>query len=586
MTGALPPPDIEIDGETLRSRRFDDIYFQPDDGLAESRHVFLGGNDLARRFAALPPRGHFTIAELGFGTGLNILAAAELFAEVAPTNTHLHIWSCEAYPLPTEMFCDTVRRHSARWPTLAPYAEKLALAYPRPRPGFAQRLIGERITMTWAFGDVLPALHDANFEADAVFLDGFAPAKNPEMWSNAVLSSIAARLKPGGTVATFTVAGSVRRGLTAGGLQVEKTRGFGRKREMLRARKPDGAPGRALRAERIAIIGGGIAGAATSWLATRAGLSATLFEAGGLGAGASGNPAALLTPRLDATPGPVAHLYRDGFLFARALYQLADAKAIRTLPARLEPRADRPSRFTKIIESGVWHAEDLSLSNGRLVIHRAGLLDSARLLSALTSGARIISAQVEALEADDREVVVHHDGCGQPFDAVIVATGAAAPALLPTLLPRTTPSRGQIDLYDSPPPAEILSDGRYVAAAGAMTMAGATYDPLSHGGTVTPSAESSARNLEAFRQLYPTGRAHPAGARAAVRLTTRDRHPIVGPIGSERIIALCGLGSRGFSMAPLLAAHLVAGLVGGVSPLGRSGDSLVRPDRWDSRPDA
>lgn len=207
------------DGDVPVSRRFDDPYFSLENGLAETRHVFLRGNDLPERF-----RGGFHIAELGFGTGLNLLAALDLWRASGASGV-LHYTSFEAFPLrPEEM-----RRAQAAFPELAALAEELA-------PFWGQaRIARPDLRFELIEGDARTTLPRWQGRADAWFLDGFSPAKNPELWEAPLLGEVFAHTAPGGTAATYTAAGAVRRGLQAAGFEVTRLPGYGRKRHMTRA---------------------------------------------------------------------------------------------------------------------------------------------------------------------------------------------------------------------------------------------------------------------------------------------------------------------------------------------------------------
>lgn len=212
-----------------RSIFFDDIYFTGD-GLAETDHVFLKGNDLPARFAN---RLEFSVGELGFGTGLNFLATwAAWRAAPKPAGARLQFLSTEAHPLSAT----DLQRAQAAWPELAALAARLNAAAPPPSPGFHRIAIDDGVTLTLAVGDALSMLEKAEGRIDAWYFDGFAPAKNPDMWSEEIFRECARLSAPGATGATFTVAGAVRRNLAAAGFRWEKRPGFGSKREMLVAR--------------------------------------------------------------------------------------------------------------------------------------------------------------------------------------------------------------------------------------------------------------------------------------------------------------------------------------------------------------
>jgi len=208
------------DGVIPISTRFDDPYFSLEGGLAETRHVFLAGNGLPGRF-----RDGFRIAELGFGTGLNFLATLAAWIAVGSPGA-LHYTSFEAFPMEA---ADRARALAA-FPELAPLAPLLDAALSGETPA------GVHLTIIPGDArDSLPRWHGA---VEAWFLDGFSPAKNPELWEEALLREVAARMVQGSTLATYTAAGHVRRALTAAGLEVERAQGYGRKRHMTKACKP------------------------------------------------------------------------------------------------------------------------------------------------------------------------------------------------------------------------------------------------------------------------------------------------------------------------------------------------------------
>ncbi|MGZ3378405.1 MAG: tRNA (5-methylaminomethyl-2-thiouridine)(34)-methyltransferase MnmD, partial [Phenylobacterium sp.] len=200
-------PLIWTDDGQPRSRLYDDVYFSAEDGLAEARAVFLQGCRLPDAWAG---RDRFTVGELGFGTGLNVLALVDLWARTRPPGARLHVFSVEAHPLSA----DDARRALAHWPELSGLAARLTAQWPGQAKGPHRvefRDLG--VILDVAVGEAGEALAGWSGRADAWFLDGFAPARNPAMWSEAVLAGVARRSAPGARAATFTVAGSVRRGL-------------------------------------------------------------------------------------------------------------------------------------------------------------------------------------------------------------------------------------------------------------------------------------------------------------------------------------------------------------------------------------
>ena len=205
------------------STRFDDPYYSREDGLAETRHVFLDGCDLPARWQGCEA---FTIAELGFGTGLNFCATLALWQQTVAPASHLHFVSFEMYPLTAA----EIDRALTVWPDIAEQRAALVAAW----QGAGSIEIGS-VTLTVIAGDARNAVPAWDGRADAWFLDGFAPSRNPQMWEPGLLDAVARKSAPDAIAATYSVAGAVRRGLTGAGFTLERLPGYGRKREMLRA---------------------------------------------------------------------------------------------------------------------------------------------------------------------------------------------------------------------------------------------------------------------------------------------------------------------------------------------------------------
>lgn len=209
---------------TLRSPHYDDVYFSAQDGLAESRHVFLDGNNLP---AAWKGKKSFTIAETGFGTGLNFLAVWKLFLETATPDQKLKFISYEKHPLEKEQI------HAAlqQWrPDIGAQIDAMLEHY---APQSLSIKPHAQIMLDLHIGEINDTLPAQAASVDCWFLDGFRPATNPDMWNDTVLSNVGRLTVAGGSFATFTAAGFVRRSLQAAGFEVQKIKGFGTKREML-----------------------------------------------------------------------------------------------------------------------------------------------------------------------------------------------------------------------------------------------------------------------------------------------------------------------------------------------------------------
>ena len=222
------------DGQPYASA-FQDVYFSTDNGLLETDYVFLQGNQLANRWQSLNT-DTFTIGETGFGTGLNFLCAAKLWLETAPKKAKLHFISVEKYPLGLL----AISKALSLWPTLTELSESFLTQYEHLLNGATSiGMFDNRIQLTLLIGDATEAYQSKDIKnkrpvVDAWFLDGFAPAKNPDMWQTALFKHMALLSNTNTTFSTFTSAGAVRRGLTDAGFAVIKQSGFGKKREMLR----------------------------------------------------------------------------------------------------------------------------------------------------------------------------------------------------------------------------------------------------------------------------------------------------------------------------------------------------------------
>jgi tRNA 5-methylaminomethyl-2-thiouridine biosynthesis bifunctional protein len=574
-----------------RSALYGDVYFSAEDGLAESRAVFLQGCGLPEAWAG---RRRFVVGELGFGTGLNILALLDLWRRTADLGARLHVFSIEAHPITAE----EAARALAGWPELADLAELLVARWPGRARGFHRvELPQARAVLDLAIMDVEAALQRWPGRADAWFLDGFSPALNPAMWREEVLALVAARSAPGARAATFTVAGAVRRGLQAAGFEIEKRPGHGRKRERLEARLP-GSPGADPTAPRIAIIGAGIAGLSAARALRALGVEPLVLDAEGPGAGGSGNPAALVTPRLDAGLGPVAELFAQAFARAVRLYSEIPGAVLAEGVLQLAATPRDAERFARIaasdlFEPGALAAVPAQEASARLGEPAPGALD---IRAALTvEPARILShwageVRRQAVSGLERrgDAWILRDAAGDEFavaDAVILAAAQGAAALWPE--PVLQPVRGQASWVRGIAPGPALAWGGYAIPMREGVLFGATHDRDDAAADLRPSDHD--RNRQTLAKALPNLAARladtPLEGRASIRATTADRLPLAGPApgAPPGLFLLGGFGSRGFAMAPLLGEHVAALALGAPSPLPAPLAELVDPSRFRKR---
>nr|WP_319528645.1 bifunctional tRNA (5-methylaminomethyl-2-thiouridine)(34)-methyltransferase MnmD/FAD-dependent 5-carboxymethylaminomethyl-2-thiouridine(34) oxidoreductase MnmC [Pseudomonas laurentiana] len=316
------------------SRQYDDVYFSKEQGLEETRHVFIEQNNLRQRFSALQENQCLVIGETGFGTGMNFLCAWQLFAECAAPRARLHFVTVEKYPLSRADLAKAL----ALWPELAPFGNALLAEYVAVHEGFQQFVFEQgRITLTLMVGDALEQLPQLDARVDAWFLDGFAPAKNPEMWTPELFAQLARLSAEQATLGTFTSTGWVRRGLMAAGFKLKKIPGIGKKWEIVRGvyegcppepaapavvapwyARPPALPG----PRQALVIGAGLAGCATAASLAARGWQVSLLERHAQPASeASGNPQGVLYLKLSAHGTALSRLIISGFGYTRRLLE-------------------------------------------------------------------------------------------------------------------------------------------------------------------------------------------------------------------------------------------------------------------------
>jgi len=577
MKPVMPHAQLDWDDQGRpRSRVFDDVYFSDQSGLEETRYVFLEQNRLAERFAALPAGGRLVIGETGFGTGLNFLCAWQLFEQHAVAGARLHFVSVEKYTLsPADL-----QRALALWPDLKPLANQLLKHYVAIHQGF-QRIVLDngRVTLTLLIGDALEQLPQLDGQIDAWFLDGFAPAKNPEMWTAELFAELARLAAPGSTISTFTSTGWVRRLLNAAGFKMKRTPGIGHKWEILRgeflgwpedvplpaADKPWFARPAPVTGERRAlVIGAGLAGCATAASLAARGWQVNLLERhAAVAQEASGNPQGVLYLKLSAHGTALSQLIVSGFGYTRRLLETLqrgtdwDDCGVLQL-AFNEKERERQTQLAAAFPEDLLQWLDqpeaqaragIGLAHGGLYYPEGGWVHPPALCQAQSAqpGVTLLTHQ-DAVEL--RKV----DGHWQAFDGdrmiatapVVVLAGAAEikrfaqSAELP--LKRI---RGQItrlaQTEDSQKLATVVCAEGYVAPArlGEHTL-GASFD--FNNDDLTPTTAEHLGNLAMLEEISEDlvirlrikdqDPEHLEG-RAAFRCTSPDYLPIVGPLADR-----------------------------------------------------
>lgn len=558
------------------SRAFADVYFSNESGLAETRHVFLTQNDLQARFTALPVDGRLVIGETGFGTGLNFLCAWQLFEACATPGARLQFVSVEKYPLNRV----DLERALALWPELKVFADPLLDQYVAIHEGF-QRLVfdGGRVTLTLLIGDALEMLPQLDGQIDAWFLDGFAPSKNPEMWTPELFAELARLAAPGSTIGTFTSTGWVRRALNAAGFKMKRVPGIGHKWEVLKGAFigwPEDVPAPApakpwfarpvleLEERKALVIGAGLAGCATAASLAARGWQVSLLERhADLAPEASGNPQGVLYLKLSAHGTALSQLILSGFGHTRRLLERlqrgvdwGDCGVLQL--AFDEKERERQAQLAEAFSSDLLHVLErpeaearagIALSSGGLFYPEGGWVHPPAL------------CRYQAGQPNVR-LLLHHDVVelrreGEHWQAwdgerlldsapVVVLAGAAevkrfaASADLPLKRIRGQITRLTETLSSESLNTVVCAEG-YVAPGrlGEHTL-GASFDFKSD--DLTPTTAEHLGNLELLREISEdltqrlSVNALPAEqleGRAAFRCTSPDYLPIVGPLANK-----------------------------------------------------
>lgn len=588
-----------------RSDTYGDVYFQLGVGIAESRFVFLEKNRLQERFAALwqnaaaavtPPR--FTLCELGLGSGLNVMLVWQMWRDTAaqhpdlplPLRPHLHIISIEKHPLNT---ADLAAVH-AEWPELAQVSHDFIALYPPLVRGFHTRhSADDHVTLHLLFDDVTQALPQLNATIDAWFLDGFSPAKNPDMWGEALFPLIGTMTAPGGTLSTFSSGGRIRKAIAAAGFSVKKVTGFGIKWSMTVAEMPGEAP-LPVPLPRVAVIGAGIAGASVARALADQGCRVTVFDRhASPAAEASGNPVGIVYPKLTVDAAPMGQFYSHAFCYALPVlaslptnvwqacgvqHLLQDTAAV-TRAEKLMANHLYPDDFCALLPA----AEALP---PRLYHARGGMVQPALFVAALLDHPLITCVYNDAVT---RLPVADHD-------VTVLATANAVTHLLPDI--PLTPLRGQImALAATPASAQmdqvICHDGYVTPAINGLHYAGATFQKEGPDDTSDhrspPRAEDNMAVLEKLNAALPQlgfTAADIRDARATFRATTPDKLPLIGPApGHADIFLAAGFGAHGLTTAPLAGAIIASLICGTPLPIPRRLYDYLRPDRFQRRRD-
>ncbi|MCK4833969.1 MAG: bifunctional tRNA (5-methylaminomethyl-2-thiouridine)(34)-methyltransferase MnmD/FAD-dependent 5-carboxymethylaminomethyl-2-thiouridine(34) oxidoreductase MnmC [Gammaproteobacteria bacterium] len=562
------------------SELYDDIYYSSDDsedisGESEFQHVFFRNNDLPDRWQG---RRDFVVAELGFGSGLNcILTIREWLNHCAECGEDkiLHYIAIEKHPLSAESIVTLLNRY----PELKPLCDELVEDYPPAvEATHCRRLFDNRVVIHYKFMDVRDALANSLLGVDAWFLDGFSPAKNPDMWSPELFSMIAKNSRAGSTCSTYTCAGFVRRNLQASGFVVSKVPGYGKKREMLAAVLPatqsDDRAGRSFKykdepwfelpqkaqtaVKDAVIVGAGIAGLSLAYALVQRGWTVTLIDKhGDIGKEASSNPAPIVYPRLsinndvDTKFFTAAYCYalyafktlqnksQQRFWFDDGLLQLTDKERIAKILKKFQFNSDFISILDEMIEGAVAKEETQVVVN----YATAGVVLPVILCDVLkkqcSNKLTIIEAEVTDINHDgNRWQCLHDSGLIKESEVLVIANGVGINDLsLPSKFP-VEAIRGQVvELNENKTSCQIRktlnADIHITPVINGKHYLGATY--VRNCDRLDVCHEDNRKLLESLNKLYPDlfKEDDYSDAWVGFRTTSKDRVPIVGAVPDE-----------------------------------------------------
>lgn len=612
------------------STAFDDVYFSvspdhPQHGLAETRYVFLQHNQLQQRWQQLPVDrpSHFVIVETGFGSGLNFLAALQLWHQTAPPQAHLHFVSVEIAPFTLQ---DLQTAH-AHFPELVEISQALCRQYRLLQPGFNHLELPEfSASLTLYIGDSAQLLPQLNLKTDAWFLDGFAPAKNPQMWQPYLFECMARCAHDGTTFATFTSAGLVKRGLQSAGFEVHKTRGFGHKREMLCGQWPTTQQKHCPKLPRVAVIGAGIAGCSSAWFLANLGCEVHVFErTATIASGASGNPRGMLYPRLNAEKPLNDQLAWRSYSFSLRHYanldlgtdgfQVCGLVQLGGSPRELKRVQKVAARYGDLGLLQKLDAQQASVQAGVSLAHDSLFFEHGAWVNPTMACTRMlqhknihlhVSHEVTGLvkQASGWQLQMNAAKLSQHFDAVIVCNAAEANKLLPESGMWLNPVRGQMGLITAQPSMGMLKtilcgDGYLTPQHSGLHAMGATFAPGDYGTDIRE--EDNTGNLDMVSRLSAgfneAKNAEITFARASLRCGSPDYLPYVGAVlpterlklhaapiekhtelpSPQGLYVHVAHGSKGLMTAPFCAAILARRLL---TDFGHSLPQLTEDTFW------
>ena len=573
LTVQTPQLNFNNDGIPC-SKLFGDPYFSLVNPLKESQYVFLDSTNIVQRWK----NPSFTIAELGFGFGINFITTLNAWREHHRPEQHLHYISIEKYPVQPADLSQCYQRLNIP----SALTEHLLEHYPLPVQGFHRIEYNQyNLTLTLVFGEALDCLEQCNFVADAWFLDGFSPNKNKALWTNDIAKQVCRLTRKSGTLSTYSAASEVRKSFSNAGFTLEKKPGYGKKREMLAGTLTNKTFAKEYllkdkswlisnsintKHKHALVIGAGMTGAAMSNALAKRGWQVTLVDKNStIASEASGNANAILMPRLSVDHDSQSQLTLLGFLYSlRYLNNLEKNSDIfnwHQCGAIQIPRDDAQWKRMQLIASQenippqllqtVNQAQASELTNCT-VAHDGWHLPLAGWLSPEEFCAALIKQYSEDIFFKANTEICSVEKHGSQWiaydpdkqemcsaDIVVIANAMAANQFTQTRWCQLHPKRGQISLIPEQacniqPIRIVCSDAYITPTINSHYVAGATF--------VTADSSTEIRQSEHEENMHKVIKMIPdyhydgsqaLGGRSGIRAVSADRLPIVGPVTEE-----------------------------------------------------
>ena len=580
----------------LRSNEYNDVYFSTENGLEESRHVFLNGNNLLKRFNT---ENDFTIAELGFGTGLNFLATWQLFKSSKRKGSILNYISIEGYPLETSL----IRKTHSIFPELSFFSKKLCSKLPPLWSGIHRIHFDEdQVCLTLIYGEALEILTNLEFETNVWFFDGFSPSKNKSMWSFELLNEAFRLTKPGGTFATFSASGEVRKNLNKAGFFIKKVKGFSNKKEMTVGQKSGGKfffeyP------QSVIVIGSGIAGSSVAKSLQRRGVNVKIIEKmKSIASGSSGNKAAIQSPRLTTVDTVSGRLSLASYRYARDLSKtlkcsLDDPSIVFGLPEREVIRQrkllnqDWPYDLIRKINDDDRNKYLNTENHFEGVIHDyGGTINPIKMIKKILNNdiEIIFNKKIEKVsKTSSGWQICCSDQSTFNAEAIVLACAEGLKEIKQTSVFDLQYTQGQVSyinksLLANIPKANISFSGYITPPINDILTVGATYEKYNrkrYDVSIEAHRENFDKIPKIIREMFFNKKIlDDLKGKVSMRVSTYDRMPIMGEI-EKNLYVLSGLGSRGMVWGPLLGDALASIILNQPSGLDRNMIKSCDPNR-------